>query len=157
MSCPHCHLGWRNLNGLLAACTCDAGLQRVLQGARTFDEVIAPEPPPRVTNAAVRARAIYGWRQVAAALGIEEPMWMRGEPAEAPPVKTRPASLSPCSAIEDLSAAKVEEGTWDEYLTVWKQGQPPAPGDTEEIAPPPPKAKRTYRTKPKPVTSTPQQ
>lgn len=156
MSC--CTNGWREvyLRGYptLVACTCEAGLVRVLQGVKTFEQVNAEELPPRPRNAAVRARAIYGWRRVALALGIEEPEWMKGEPEEAPPSKLTRKPTTSHAVVGSIEDAYAPESIVDDTVQDARPTTPtPAP---EKATSAPLKVARTYRTKPKPnVTPTP--
>lgn len=157
MSC--CLNGWREvyLRGYptLVACTCEAGLVRVLQGVKTFEQVDAEEPQPRPRNATVRARAIHGWRRVALALGIDEPEWMKGEPEEAPPPSVDKPSTSH-AVVGFIEDAYAPESIVDDTV----QDAPPKtklPAEPSPKAPSPPgetsaplKVARTYRTKPKP-------
>lgn len=163
MSC--CLNGWREvyLRGYptLVACTCEAGLVRVLQGVKTFEQVNAEEPPPRPRNATVRARAIYGWRRVALALGIEEPEWMKGEPEEAPPSKRTPKSSASHAVGGFIEDAYAPESIVDDTVQdAPPKTKPPAAPSPKAPSPSgatsaPLKVARTYRTKPKPNVNPP--
>lgn len=149
MSC--CLNGWREvyLRGYptLVACTCEAGLVRVLQGVKTFEQVDAEEPPLRPRNATVRARAIHGWRRVALALGIDEPEWMKGEPEEAP-LRNTPKSSTSHAVVGFIEDAYALESIVDD--TVQDARSTTTTPSPEKATSAPLKVARTYRTKPKP-------